>query len=97
MAVGIQKNDTDITPTGHKEYYRPCLPKNGTLHKLAKINNNNSQIPRPTIDVIYIYKNCRRTYRVSLTGSAPFWENEYVEVTCCLKVLNNGFKKRSHQ
>ena len=51
---GIQQNDPNIILASLKKYYRMRVSKSGTIHKLAKINNNNNQIPRPTIDVIYI-------------------------------------------
>ena len=61
-AIEIQKNGSDVVPVGLKKYYRPRVPKKGTVRKLAKINNIDSQITRLAMDVIYIYQNCRITY-----------------------------------
>ena len=63
MPLEFKKNGPDIAPVGLKKCYRPRVPGNGTVRKLAKINRNNSQIPRLIIDVIYIYNNCRRIYQ----------------------------------
>ena len=62
MAGGIQKNGPDIAPVGLKKYYMPRVPKNVTLRKLAKINKNNNQITRLTIDTNCLYQNGCRTY-----------------------------------